>query len=78
MKTRLVSLLMSFIMLIALVPSVGMAQDEPVTITIFGLPATVPDDDPILPVIEQKLNIKIKKTSGIINIHRKPYLMRLE
>lgn len=60
MKTRLVSLLMSFIMLIALVPSVGMAQEEPVTITIFGLPATVPDDDPILPVIEQKLNIKIK------------------
>lgn len=59
MKNRLAALLMSICMLVALIPAAS-ADTAPVTITIFGLPATVPDTDPILPVIEEAIGVNIE------------------
>ncbi len=36
---------------------------EPVSITIFGLPVTVPDTDPIIPELEKRLNIDLNLVS---------------
>ena len=56
---RLIALLLC-LMLTASFALTASAQADPVSITLFGLSATVPEEDPILPIIEEKLNIDIE------------------
>jgi len=46
--------------------SEGTSSSDPVSITLFGLPVTVPDTDPIIPELEKRLNleINIESTGG--------------
>ena len=63
MKKRLVSLLLCLAMLCACIPA-AMAEAT-VKITIFGLPVTVPESDPVLPELGRRLGIEIgTETTG--------------
>lgn len=59
MKKRIVAMFLCLCLLCSLAATAS-AQTDPMNITIFGLPTTIPENDPILPVIEEKLGINIE------------------
>lgn len=60
MKKRLVSLLVCAALLLTLAPA---ALADTMEITIFGLPVTVPESDPVIPELERRLGIEINLES---------------
>lgn len=62
MVKRIVSLLLALAMVLVCATG-AVAAEEPQSITIFGLPATVPESDPIIPVIEEAIGVDITMES---------------
>ena len=60
MKKRLVSLLLCAALLLTLAPA---ALADNMEVTIFGLPVTVPESDPVIPELEKRLGIEINLES---------------
>lgn len=58
MTRKLVTLLLVFAMALSML-CVSASADEPVTIHLFGIGATVPEDDPVIPELAKRLGINI-------------------
>ena len=55
-KRSIVSLLLALMMLLCITPVLA---EEPVTIHVYGLGATIPETDPVLPELGNRLGLKI-------------------
>ena len=55
-KRSFVSLLLALMMLLCVTSALA---EEPVTIHVYGLGATIPDTDPVLPELGNRLGLKI-------------------
>ena len=55
-KRSFVSLLLALMMLLCVTPALA---EEPVTIHVYGLGATIPETDPVLPELGNRLGLKI-------------------
>ena len=64
-KRSIVSLLLALMMLLCVTSALA---EEPVTIHVYGLGATIPETDPVLPELGNRLGLKIVVDLSLIHI----------